>query len=35
MAGVGLAYPLFVRMTKKQREKLAPEIIKLSDELMQ
>ena len=35
IAGVGLAYPLFVRMTKKQREKLAPEIIKLSDELMQ
>ena len=32
--GVSLAYPLYVAMTKKQREKLAPQIIKLSDELM-
>lgn len=31
---VGMAYPLYVRITKKQREKLAPQIIKLTDELM-
>ena len=34
MIGVAAAYPLFDRITKKQREKLAPEILRLSDELM-
>ena len=34
MAGVALAFPLFNAITKKQREKIAPEIKKLSDELM-
>lgn len=29
------AYPIYVRVTKKQREKIAPEIIRLTDELMQ
>ena len=28
------AYPVFKRITKKRREKLAPEILKLTDELM-
>lgn len=28
------AYPVYVRMVKKKREKLAPEIMKLTDELM-
>ena len=32
--GIAAAYPLFVRTTKKQREKLAPQILKLSEELM-
>lgn len=34
MAGMASAYPLYSRITKKRREKLAPEIIRLSDELM-
>ncbi|MCI7742652.1 MAG: hypothetical protein MSO56_10225 [Clostridiales bacterium] len=28
------AYPVFTRITKIRREKLAPEILKLTDELM-
>lgn len=28
------AYPLYVHITKKEREKIAPEIIRLTDELM-
>lgn len=32
--GVIIAYPLYSAITKKQREKLAPEIIRLTDELM-
>ena len=31
---VALAYPLFKRTLKKEREKIAPEILKLSDELL-
>lgn len=34
MAGMASAYPLYSRITKKRREKLAPEIIRLTDELM-
>lgn len=34
MLGVIAAYPLYVRITKKRREKLAPEILRLTDELM-
>ena len=34
IAGVSLAYPLYNAVTKKQREKLAPQIKQLSDELM-
>ena len=32
--GIASAYPLYTHVTKKQREKLAPEIIRLTDELM-
>lgn len=35
--GIGLAclaYPLYNRITKKERERIAPEIIRLTDELM-
>ena len=31
---VGIAYPMYVRIVKKEREKIAPLIIKLTDELM-
>lgn len=37
VAGMGvlaLAYPLYSRTLKKQREKIAPEILRLSDELL-
>lgn len=34
IAGVCAAYPLYVHITKKQRRKLAPEIMRLADELM-
>ena len=34
IAGVIAAYPLYKHITKKQRKKLAPEILRLSDELM-
>lgn len=33
IAGVSAAYPLYTHITKKQREKLAPEILRLTDEL--
>ncbi|MEE1055983.1 MAG: hypothetical protein UH239_01905 [Acutalibacteraceae bacterium] len=31
---VSIAYPLYVHITKKEREKIAPEIIRLTEELM-
>ncbi|MGN1097477.1 MAG: hypothetical protein ACI4SS_01115 [Clostridia bacterium] len=34
IAGISAAYPLYTHITKKQREKLAPEIMRLSDELL-
>ena len=34
MVLVALAYPLYNRVLKKQREKIAPEILQLSDELL-
>ena len=34
IAGIIAAYPLYARITKKRREKLAPEIIKLTNELL-
>ncbi len=33
IAGICLAYPLYTHITKKRREKLAPEILRLTDEL--
>lgn len=33
LAMLGLAYPAYARITKKQREKLAPQILALADEL--
>lgn len=32
--GILSAYPLYVRITDKQRKKLAPEILKMTNELM-
>ena len=34
IAGVIAAYPIYTHMVKRKREKLAPEILRLSDELM-
>lgn len=34
IAGMVLAYPLNVRLTKKERERIAPEILKLTSELI-
>lgn len=34
IVGVCAAYPLYIRVTKRQRDKLAPEIMRLTDELM-
>ena len=34
IVGVISAYPIYNHITKKQREKLTPEIIRLTDELM-
>jgi hypothetical protein len=33
--GVGAAYPLYQAMTKKRRAKIAPEILRLTEELSQ
>ena len=32
--GVSIAYPLYARITEKERQKIAPEILRLTDELM-
>lgn len=34
IAVVSLAYPLYTRIVKKERERIAPEIIRLTDELL-
>lgn len=34
MIAVALAYPLYTHITKKERERIAPEILRLTDELM-
>lgn len=34
MVLIALAYPLYIRVLKKQRERIAPEILRLSDELL-
>lgn len=35
IGGIAFAYPLFAYITKKRRQKLAPEILQLTDELAQ
>lgn len=35
MIGVGCAYPVFRHITIRERERLAPQILKLTEELMQ
>lgn len=34
MIGMGMGYPIYKHVTAKQREKLAPEILRLSEELL-
>lgn len=34
IVGVCISYPLYNRITKKQRDKLAPEIMRLTDDLI-
>lgn len=34
IAGVAAAYPLYAHITKKERARLAPEILRLTDELL-
>ena len=34
IAVVSVAYPIYLKVTKAERERIAPEIIRLSDELM-
>ena len=34
MVPVALAYPIYDRVLKKQRKKIAPEILRLTDELL-
>lgn len=33
LAGAALAYPVYHRVTQKERERIAPEILRLTDEL--
>ena len=35
LVSVALAYPLYNRVLKKERQRIAPEILRLTDELMQ
>lgn len=35
MIGIGLAYPVYTHITRKERERVAPQILKLTEELMQ
>lgn len=34
MLGVAAAYPMYMHITKKERERIAPEILRLSEELL-
>lgn len=34
MIGVSMAYPVYTRTTQKERERIAPEILRLTEELM-
>lgn len=35
MVGVGLAFPMYHRILEKEKARIAPEILRLTDELMQ
>lgn len=35
IAGVALAYPVYVKITEQEKKRIAPEILRLTDELMQ
>lgn len=35
MAGMGAAYPVYSVITKKERQRIAPQILKLTEDLMQ
>ena len=34
IAGIAAAYPLYIHVTKKERERIAPEIMELTDSLL-
>lgn len=34
MIGAAMAYPIFTKVTKRERERVAPEILRLTDELL-
>ena len=34
LSGVAAAYPLYARISQKQRDRVAPEILRLTEELM-
>ncbi len=34
LACLSVAYPVYIQVTKKEREKIAPEILRLTDELL-
>lgn len=34
ISGMAAAYPVFIRITKRERERIAPQILKLTEELM-
>lgn len=34
IVGVSMAYPMYTKVTKRERERIAPEILRLTDELM-
>lgn len=35
IVGIAMSYPVYERITAKERQRLAPEILRLADELMQ
>ena len=34
LVGICLAHPMYIRVTRKERERIAPEILRLTDELL-
>ena len=34
IAGVAMAYPMYIKITKRERDRIAPEILRLSEELI-